>query len=334
MTPEMHPPLGRPGRRRRPARPGPRPGGAGFGGLRDTSAPRARAARPRRHLDAALRDELGRSSAPSTCSATPATRAPAHPRQVHPRPAAGPRRGPRRRAGRRRTPGRPGEVEALLAFAVEHHLALVPFGGGTSVTGGLDARREGFAGVVSLDLGRLDRLVAVDPVSRTATLEPGAARAAGGGAARRARTDARPLPAVLRVRHDRRLRGDPVQRPVLGRLRPLRRAGGRPDRRDAGGHGRHSAGARQRRRAGPAPARPRLRGRARRDHLGDGAGAPAARARVYEGGAGRPSTPARTRCAGSPRTVRCRPCCGSRTRRRRRQPGRPTRRRGGERAAS
>ncbi|WP_235534943.1 FAD-binding oxidoreductase [Nocardioides sp. Soil777] len=65
------------------------------------------------------------------------------------------------------------EVEALVAFAVEHHLALVPFGGGTSVTGGLVARREGFAGVVSLDLVRLDRLVAVDPVSMTATLEPG-----------------------------------------------------------------------------------------------------------------------------------------------------------------
>lgn len=65
------------------------------------------------------------------------------------------------------------EVEALLALAVEHHLAVVPFGGGTSVTGGLVARREGFAGVVSLDLVRLDRLVAVDAESMTATLEPG-----------------------------------------------------------------------------------------------------------------------------------------------------------------
>ncbi|WP_457208733.1 FAD-binding oxidoreductase, partial [Nocardioides sp. P5_C9_2] len=65
------------------------------------------------------------------------------------------------------------EVEAVVAFAVAHHLALVPFGGGTSVTGGLVARREGFAGVVSLDLVRLDRLVAVDAESMTATLEPG-----------------------------------------------------------------------------------------------------------------------------------------------------------------
>lgn len=65
------------------------------------------------------------------------------------------------------------EVAAVLAFAVEHHLAVVPFGGGTSVTGGLVARREGYAGLVSLDLVRMKRLLAVDHTSMTATLEPG-----------------------------------------------------------------------------------------------------------------------------------------------------------------
>src|SRR6478672_3195439 len=70
-------------------------------------------------------------------------------------------------------PGGHEEVAAVLAFAVEHHLAVVPFGGGTSVTGGLAARREGYAGLVSLDLVRMKRLLAVDPVSMTATLEPG-----------------------------------------------------------------------------------------------------------------------------------------------------------------
>ncbi len=52
-------------------------------------------------------------------------------------------------------------------------MALVPFGGGTSVVGGLAARRDGFAGVVALDLSRLKRLVTVDEVSRTAELEAG-----------------------------------------------------------------------------------------------------------------------------------------------------------------
>jgi alkyldihydroxyacetonephosphate synthase len=65
------------------------------------------------------------------------------------------------------------EVAAVLALAVEHHLAVVPFGGGTSVTGGLVARREGFAAVLSLDLVRMKRLVAVDHTSMTAVLEPG-----------------------------------------------------------------------------------------------------------------------------------------------------------------
>src|SRR4051794_29705863 len=70
-------------------------------------------------------------------------------------------------------PGTHEEVAALIAWAVERHVALVPFGGGTSVVGGLVARREGFAGVVSLDLVRFDRLLAVDTESMTATLEPG-----------------------------------------------------------------------------------------------------------------------------------------------------------------
>jgi alkyldihydroxyacetonephosphate synthase len=65
------------------------------------------------------------------------------------------------------------EVVAVVAWCAEHRVALVPFGGGTSVVGGLVARRDGYAGVVALDLRRLDRLVAVDPVSGSATLEAG-----------------------------------------------------------------------------------------------------------------------------------------------------------------
>ena len=65
------------------------------------------------------------------------------------------------------------QVQAVLDYAVEHHLAVVPFGGGTCVTGGLVARRAGYAGLLSLDLVRMKRLLAVDHVSMTATLEPG-----------------------------------------------------------------------------------------------------------------------------------------------------------------
>ena len=65
------------------------------------------------------------------------------------------------------------EIAAVLEVAARHRLAVVPFGGGTSVTGGLVARREGHAGVISLDLVRMKRLLALDEVSMTATLEPG-----------------------------------------------------------------------------------------------------------------------------------------------------------------
>ncbi|GAA1359515.1 FAD-binding oxidoreductase [Arthrobacter rhombi] len=70
-------------------------------------------------------------------------------------------------------PGNQAEVEALIAFAVQHHIALVPFGGGTSVTGGLAVGREGFAGVVSVDLARMKDVRDVDTESMTVVLEPG-----------------------------------------------------------------------------------------------------------------------------------------------------------------
>lgn len=70
-------------------------------------------------------------------------------------------------------PGTHDEVAAVIHWCVAHHVALVPFGGGTSVVGGLVARREGYAGVISLDLLRFDRLLEVDHESMTAVLEPG-----------------------------------------------------------------------------------------------------------------------------------------------------------------
>ncbi len=62
------------------------------------------------------------------------------------------------------------EVLAVLDVCSGSGVAVVPFGGGTSVVGGLTpaATRH-----VAVDLSRLDRLVAVDPVSRTATLQAG-----------------------------------------------------------------------------------------------------------------------------------------------------------------
>ncbi|PRY46485.1 FAD-binding oxidoreductase [Umezawaea tangerina] len=70
-------------------------------------------------------------------------------------------------------PATPEQVVAVLEVCVEHDLAVVPFGGGTSVVGGVSALRGDKAAVVALDLGGLDRLVSVDPVSRVAVLQAG-----------------------------------------------------------------------------------------------------------------------------------------------------------------
>ncbi|MEV4106202.1 FAD-binding oxidoreductase [Nonomuraea sp. NPDC049695] len=70
-------------------------------------------------------------------------------------------------------PGSHDEVAELLRVCSAERVAVVPFGGGTSVVGGLAPARSGFAGVIALDLGRLDRLRAVDLESLVATFEPG-----------------------------------------------------------------------------------------------------------------------------------------------------------------
>ncbi|TMR91628.1 FAD-binding oxidoreductase, partial [Nonomuraea basaltis] len=70
-------------------------------------------------------------------------------------------------------PGSHEQVAELLRLCTRERVAVVPFGGGTSVVGGLAAARNGFAGVIALDLGRLDRLRSVDAESMVAEFEPG-----------------------------------------------------------------------------------------------------------------------------------------------------------------
>ncbi|WP_375492455.1 FAD-binding oxidoreductase [uncultured Jatrophihabitans sp.] len=70
-------------------------------------------------------------------------------------------------------PGTEGEVAAVLAVCAERGIAVVPFGGGTSVVGGLDPIRDRFAAVISLDLGRFDALADLDEIDQVATLGAG-----------------------------------------------------------------------------------------------------------------------------------------------------------------
>jgi alkyldihydroxyacetonephosphate synthase len=64
-------------------------------------------------------------------------------------------------------------IAAVLTACAEHDLAVVPWGGGTSVVGGLEPLAGSHLATVALDLSRLDQLIGVDHVSRTATFEPG-----------------------------------------------------------------------------------------------------------------------------------------------------------------
>jgi alkyldihydroxyacetonephosphate synthase len=70
-------------------------------------------------------------------------------------------------------PGSHDEVMAVLSACSERRIAVVPFGGGTSVVGGVEPDGSGFAGVVALDTRRLNALRSLDEVSRVAELEPG-----------------------------------------------------------------------------------------------------------------------------------------------------------------
>jgi alkyldihydroxyacetonephosphate synthase len=63
-------------------------------------------------------------------------------------------------------------VEAVLSACAAEGVAVVPYGGGTSVVGGLDALCAGHRAVVSLDLAQL-RAVDLDATSLTARLGPG-----------------------------------------------------------------------------------------------------------------------------------------------------------------
>jgi alkyldihydroxyacetonephosphate synthase len=67
------------------------------------------------------------------------------------------------------------EVFALLEWCVDAGAAAIPFGGGTSVVGGVEpAVGEEYAGAVSIDMRLLDRVLEVDPTSRAARIQAGA----------------------------------------------------------------------------------------------------------------------------------------------------------------
>ncbi len=68
-----------------------------------------------------------------------------------------------------------GDVVDILDWATGANVAVVPFGGGSSVCGGVEpAVGDDYAGAISLDLQYLNRVIEVDEVSRAARIQGGA----------------------------------------------------------------------------------------------------------------------------------------------------------------
>ncbi|MDQ1307039.1 MAG: alkyldihydroxyacetonephosphate synthase [Actinomycetota bacterium] len=66
------------------------------------------------------------------------------------------------------------DISELLDWAAAELIAVIPYGGGSSVVGGVTPDvGPGYRGSLSLDLQRLDRVLEVDPVSRAARAQAG-----------------------------------------------------------------------------------------------------------------------------------------------------------------
>jgi alkyldihydroxyacetonephosphate synthase len=70
-------------------------------------------------------------------------------------------------------PGSEAEIEAVLGAAMDTDAVVIPFGGGTNISGSLEAPEAEPRSVVSIDLGRLDRVLAIDDASRLARVQCG-----------------------------------------------------------------------------------------------------------------------------------------------------------------
>jgi alkyldihydroxyacetonephosphate synthase len=128
---------------------------------------------PAPQLDGALRAALERAVGEEYLSEDP------HDRVVHARGKSLRDLVRQRRGDLGRVPDvvvRPGDeaaVTELLRAALEADAVVIPFGGGTSISGSLEPPREETRTVISVDLERMDSVIAVDPISRLARVQAG-----------------------------------------------------------------------------------------------------------------------------------------------------------------
>ena len=70
-------------------------------------------------------------------------------------------------------PGGEEEVAAALSVALEADAVVIPFGGGTNISGSLEAPEDEVRTVISVDLGRMNAVLEIDAESGLARVQPG-----------------------------------------------------------------------------------------------------------------------------------------------------------------
>lgn len=65
------------------------------------------------------------------------------------------------------------DVVAVLDWCSDQKIAVIPYGGGSSVVGGVEARLDGWRGALSLDLAKLSGVTEIDSTSRAASIAAG-----------------------------------------------------------------------------------------------------------------------------------------------------------------
>ncbi|MGI4896207.1 MAG: FAD-binding oxidoreductase, partial [Janthinobacterium lividum] len=71
-------------------------------------------------------------------------------------------------------PGDEAQVVAVVELVLERDAVLIPFGGGSNISGSLEAPREETRAIVSLDLGRMREVLEVDETAQLARIQSGA----------------------------------------------------------------------------------------------------------------------------------------------------------------
>ena len=112
------------------------------------------------------------------------------------------------------------EVTAVVQAALRADAVVIPFGGGSSISGSLEAPADEPRPVISVDLSRMDKVLAIDEQFASRARAGRRLRSAPGGAAARARVHVRSLPRLVHALDARRL----DRHTLLGHaVRPLRR---------------------------------------------------------------------------------------------------------------